>query len=121
MPQAPSYDESQAMYSAKSLESARDDQADGWISGKHEAHRTVAFVYNPNPTGQVNELDEQVSGFAHGVGVYEWRMVAEEVSHRLHLDDIAVTLVIRHARRRASADSRPVAYCSLAALPLDPA
>jgi len=37
------------------------------------------IVYNPNPTGQVSSLDEQVTGFTEGVGVYKWRMSADEV------------------------------------------
>lgn len=78
MPQAPSYDESQAMYQSKSLESV--GEGDRWISGTHSTSRTIAIIYNPNPTGEVNQLDESVSSFAPGLGVYEWRMVAEEVS-----------------------------------------
>lgn len=37
------------------------------------------IIYNPNQSGGVTQLDEQVSGFVPGVGVYEWRMLAEEV------------------------------------------
>ena len=85
MPVAPTYDESQAVYHGKSLESNYSSGTDGdrWISGTHHAHRTIAVVYNPNPTGAVNQLDERVSSFAPGVGVYEWRMVADEVGHGL--------------------------------------
>lgn len=85
MPVAPSYHESQAVYHGKSLEStySKDNEGDRWISGFHDAHRTIAVVYNPNPTGAVNQLDERVSSFAPGVGVYEWRMVAEEVCKRI--------------------------------------
>lgn len=78
MPLAPSYDESQAVYQGKSLQSYHSEE-EHWISGMHETHRRIAIVYNPNPTGQVNQLDEGVSHFAPGIGVYEWRMVADEV------------------------------------------
>jgi hypothetical protein len=79
IPQAPTYDESQAIYTGKSLESPSVGEGDKWISGTHHAKRTVMIIYNPNPSGQVSQLDEQVSGFAPGVGVFEWRMLAEEV------------------------------------------
>jgi hypothetical protein len=80
IPQAPSYDESQAVYTSKSLQSSGSEE-DMWIQGTHETHRTIMIVYNPNPTGQVSSLDEQVTGFTEGVGVYKWRMSADEVSH----------------------------------------
>lgn len=77
IPQAPTYDESQAVYTGKSLQSPLD--GDAWITGTHKTQRTIMIIYNPNPTGQVNSLDEQVSGFVEGVGVYKWRMSADEV------------------------------------------
>jgi hypothetical protein len=79
IPQAPSYDESQAVYSGKSLESSSENKSDRWISGTHRTKRTIMIIYNPNQSGGVTQLDEQVSGFVPGVGVYEWRMLAEEV------------------------------------------
>jgi len=78
IPQAPSYDESQAVYTGKSLQSGSTDD-DRWITGTHDTHRTIMIVFNPNPTGQVSSLDEQVTGFTEGVGVYKWRMSADEV------------------------------------------
>ena len=111
MPVAPSYDESQAVYHGKSLEStySKDDEATRWISGFHDAHRTIAVVYNPNPAGSVTQLDERVSSFAPGVGVYEWRMVAEEVSSphpNMNDGDDAHDIVVAH--------------CCLASIPLHP-
>lgn len=124
MPLAPTYDESQAVYSSKSLESNYtkngDGQGDGdrWISGFHETHRRIAIVYNPNPTGAVNQLDERVSSFAPGVGVYEWRMVAEEVcAFQIHIGfgPIPVTLIYDDQHTDSVL---AVAYRSLAIVPL---
>jgi hypothetical protein len=81
IPQTPSYDESQAVYTGKSLESP--SEGDLWITGTHSTKRTIMIIYNPNPTGGVTSLDEQVSGFAEGVGVYKWRMSADEVSPQI--------------------------------------
>jgi hypothetical protein len=78
IPQAPSYDESQAVYTGKSLQSGSTED-DRWITGTHDTHRTIMIVFNPHPTGQVSSLDEQVTGFTEGVGVYKWRMSADEV------------------------------------------
>jgi len=78
IPQAPTYDESQAVYTGKSLRSNASEE-DKWITGTHDTHRTIMIVFNPSPTGQVNSLDEQVTGFTPGVGVYKWRMSADEV------------------------------------------
>lgn len=55
----------------------------GWIIGRHTAKRNCMVVYNPSPTGEVNELNEQANGYIAGLGVWELRMVSDVVSDRL--------------------------------------
>lgn len=51
-----------------------------WLRGTHWARRSVEVIYNPNPGGGVNQLDERISSSAPDLGEYHLRMTAEEVS-----------------------------------------
>lgn len=69
LPRAPSYDASEA--EAGEAE---------WLSGTLRTKRNCMIVYNPSPTGGVNELSERMSGYIGGLGVWELQMVSDVVS-----------------------------------------
>lgn len=75
LPQAPSYDQSQA----EARGATKRESGDDWLIGTHTVERTIMIIHNPHPAGLVNQLDERVSDFTPGLGVYDLRMVADEV------------------------------------------
>jgi hypothetical protein len=69
LPRAPSYD---------AALDAVGDRSD-WIVGTHRSKRNCMVVYNPSPTGGVNELQERANGYVEGLGVWELEMVSDVV------------------------------------------
>lgn len=53
---------------------------DDWLTGSYDTKRTLMLIYNPDPSGGVTELDERISGFASGLGMYELRATSPVVS-----------------------------------------
>lgn len=60
LPQTPSYEDVTA-------ESAEQD----WLEGTFTVKRNIKIIYNPNPTGGVNSLDERIRGNWDDLGDYE--------------------------------------------------
>jgi hypothetical protein len=69
LPQTPSYQDI-------TIESAEQD----WLEGTFNVKRNIRVVWNPNPTGGVNSLDEKVRGQSHDLGEYEVHFKAPIVS-----------------------------------------
>ncbi|ORY31277.1 hypothetical protein BCR39DRAFT_527254 [Naematelia encephala] len=53
------------------------DQNSDWLLGSYEVKRSIMLIYNPNPTGGVNELDERTSGQVAGLGVYDLKLSSD--------------------------------------------
>ncbi|ORY26962.1 hypothetical protein BCR39DRAFT_539555 [Naematelia encephala] len=48
-----------------------------WLDKSMQTHREIRLVYNPNPSGGIADLDTRYSGYAEGLGAWEWRMVSD--------------------------------------------
>ena len=61
------------------LPPAYEESARSTSFGDHLAFRTMRLVYNPNPLGNVNKLDESAAGVSLDLGNYSLRIFANEV------------------------------------------
>jgi hypothetical protein len=50
------------------------------LLGTHTAERTLRLVYNPDPLGNVNALNEQAAGENPDLGAYDIRVFSDVVS-----------------------------------------
>lgn len=73
LPRIPSYAETETL----STETASQTP---WIIGTHREKRHIMIVYNPNPMGGTNELNDRANGFVPGLGFWELSMVSDVVS-----------------------------------------
>lgn len=77
LPRVPSYDDSM---SKLKLNESSVTLTPGWIIGKHTAKRNCMVIYNPHPSGGVNELSERANGYIDGLGLWSWTMMSDVVS-----------------------------------------
>lgn len=75
LPQTPSYEDA----------AGHGHEGQDWLEGKFTVKRNIRIVWNPNPTGGVNSLDEKISDRADELGDYEFHFKAPIVSLRATL------------------------------------
>jgi hypothetical protein len=75
LPQAPSYEQSEADAQGKQAVVSED-----WIRGTYAAKRNLMVLHNPNQNGGHSDLDERQSGFVPGIGVYDLKLFSDVVS-----------------------------------------
>lgn len=68
LPPVPTYEQSEDAHSTPTAENQHDGT---WLEGSFRVTRQVRLVYNPNPTGGINSLEERTVGEAPGLGSYE--------------------------------------------------
>ncbi len=69
LPKAPPY-----------TECDEDQSHDDWLKGTVKARRTVLTIYNPNPSGGVNSVNDRVADDVPSLGMYEVDFISDVVS-----------------------------------------
>jgi len=57
-----------------------DQSHDDWLKGTVKARRTVLTIYNPNPSGGVNSVNDRVADDVPSLGMYEVDFISDVVS-----------------------------------------